>query len=83
MPADGRADIAVVETDGISIWLASGTGFAQAPISPVSIPGATEIAAGDVDGDRALDVAVGPWNGEEVTMLVGKGATLRRVKMCG
>ena len=79
---DGRDDVVVVESDAISVWLASGRGFAQAPTFPFSIRGATEAAIGDLDGDGAADVAVGPWDGDEVTVLVGGAAAARRVRMC-
>jgi hypothetical protein len=79
---DGRDDIVVVETDAISAWLTSDRGFAQAPNSPYSIPGATEAAIGDLDGDGAADVAVGPWEGDEVTVLLQGATAKRRVRMC-
>jgi hypothetical protein len=79
---DGRHDVVVLESDGLSIWLASGSGFAPGPGSPFSIRGATEVAIGDLDGDAAADVAVGPWDGDEVTVILGGGALSRRVQMC-
>jgi hypothetical protein len=79
---DGRDDVVVVESDAISVWLASGRGFAQAPTSPFPIRGATEAAIGDLDGDGAADVAVGPWDGDEVTVIVGRVTAARSVRMC-
>ena len=79
---DRRDDIVVVETDAMSVWFASGRGFARAPGSPFSIRGATEAAMGDLDGDGAADVAVGPWDGDEVTVLVKRVAVARRTRMC-
>jgi hypothetical protein len=79
---DRRDDIVVIETDALSVWLASHRGFARAPGSPFSIRGATEAAMGDLDGDGAADVAVGPWDGDEVTVLVEGATAVRRTRMC-
>ena len=79
---DGRDDIVVVETDAISIWLAAGEGFAQAPGSPFPVRGATEAAVGDLDGDGSADVAVGPWDGNEVTVFSGRPTDKRTIPMC-
>jgi hypothetical protein len=78
---DGRNDLAVVETDAISVWLGGGEGFGQASGSRYSIPGATEAAMGDLDGDGAADVAIGPWEGTDVTLLMGKAAP-RPLRVC-
>jgi hypothetical protein len=79
---DRRDDVVVVESDAISVWLAGGSGFVQRPGSPFSIRGATEAAIGDLDGDGAGDVAVGPWDGDEVSMVIGRHGAVRRVRMC-
>jgi hypothetical protein len=79
---EGHDDVAVVETDSLSVWLAGPRGFTPAPGSPFAVPRATNVAIGDVDGDDAADVAVGPWDGDEVTVLHGRTAATRRVRMC-
>ena len=79
---DGRDDIVVVETDAISVWTAGARGFDRAAGSPFSVRGATGAAAGDLDGDGAADVAVGPWDGDEVTLLSGRLAVTRKMRMC-
>ena len=79
---DERDDIVVVETNAISVWLASGREFVRAPGSPFSVQGATEAAIGDLDGDGAADVAVGPWDGDEVTLIFGRDGVVHRVRMC-
>jgi hypothetical protein len=79
---DRRDDIVVVETDAASVWLAGAGGFVQAPSSPLQIRGATEAAIGHLDGDHNAEVAVGPWDGDEVTVASGGGAAVRRVRMC-
>jgi hypothetical protein len=78
---DRRDDIVVVESDYVSVWPAGARGFSQAPRLRVAIRGATEIALGDLDGDGAADIAVGPWDGNEVTVIIGLG-TPRKVRLC-
>jgi hypothetical protein len=78
---DRRGDVVVVETDAVSVWLAGGAGFVPAPGSPHAIRGATEAAVGDLDGDGAADVAVGPWDGEDVFLLMGTAAP-RALRVC-
>lgn len=78
---DRRDDVVVVETNAVSIWLAGARGFTPSPRSPVAVRGATEVAIGDLDGDGRADIAVGPWDGEEVTLLVGQSAP-RTVRLC-
>lgn len=79
---DGHADVIVVLTDAVDIWLSSSSGFAQAPGSPFRVAGATELATGDLDGDGVADVAVGPWSGSDVTLVRGRTFQTRTVRMC-
>ena len=79
---DRRADIVVVQTDAVSVWHAGRDGFSQARNSPFALRGANAVATGDLDGDGAADVAVGPWDGDEVTILSGREMTARKVRAC-
>lgn len=79
---DRRVDLVVVLSDSVGVWLASPEGFTQAPGSPFQVRGATEVATGDLDGDGVSDVVVGPWEGEEVVVLAGRGLSARRVRAC-
>lgn len=79
---DQRADIVVVETDAVSVWLGGRNGFSAAAGSPFTVAGATEVATGDLDGDGIADIVVGPWDGDEVTVLAGKTLAVRKVRAC-
>jgi hypothetical protein len=79
---DRRTDLVVVHSDSVGVWLAGREGFRQAQGSPFPVRGATEAATGDLDGDGLADVAVGPWEGDEVTVLAGRGLTARKVRAC-
>ncbi|HVE78937.1 MAG TPA: VCBS repeat-containing protein [Gemmatimonadaceae bacterium] len=80
---DRRRDLVVVQTDAVSVWLGGDRGtFTPAPGSPFALRGATEVATGDLDGDGMADVAIGPWDGDEVTVLLGPALAARRVRAC-
>jgi hypothetical protein len=79
---DGQTDIVVIETDALSVWLATGDGFSPASGSPFAIPGATGVATGDLNGDLIPDIAVGPWDGDEVAVISGGDFSMQRVTAC-
>jgi hypothetical protein len=79
---DGRTDIIVVQSDAVSVWLAGREEFSPARGSPWSVRGATEVATGDLDGDGVADVAVGPWDSDEVTVFTGRTLTARKIRAC-
>ncbi len=80
--ADRRNDLVVVQTDAVSVWLGGPARFSEAPGSPFRVPGATQVATGDLDGDGTPEIAVGPWDGDEVTILAGRTLTMRKVLAC-
>ena len=80
---DGRNDIVVVHSDAVSVWLATSHGFSPSPGSPFGVASATEAATGDLNGDGVADIAIGPWNGNEVTLIEGGKLTVRKVRACG
>lgn len=79
---DRRADVIVVHSHAVSVWVAGRDGFSPAAGSPFTIRGATDVATGDLDGDGVADVAIGPWEGDEVTVLTGPKLALRKVRTC-
>jgi hypothetical protein len=79
---DGRGDLAVVETDAVSVWIAGAAGFASAPSKRLALRGATEVAFGDLDGDGVDDVAIAPWDGEDITLLLEGTKVTRTVRVC-
>ncbi|HYH80824.1 MAG TPA: VCBS repeat-containing protein [Longimicrobium sp.] len=82
LDGDARADVAVAHSHAVSVWLGGADRFSAAPGSPHAIAGATELATGDLDGDRVTDVAVGPWEGAEVVVISGGGGARRTIRAC-
>jgi hypothetical protein len=80
---DGRRDLVVVLGDAIGVLAGRQDGsFESMMRTPVAIPGATEIAVGDLDADGAADIAVGSWDGDEVIVLWG-GSLSRQSEAAG
>jgi sugar lactone lactonase YvrE len=70
---DGKLDLAVGESNGISIILGAGDGsFTQASGSPISGV-ATYIAAGDFNGDGKVDLVGTDPNSAQATLFLGGG----------
>jgi hypothetical protein len=72
LDGDRRPEVIVVLDDSVAVLRGdTRSGFTPVPGSPFAVAGATEVAAGDVDGDGIADLAVGPWESDEVTVFLG------------
>jgi hypothetical protein len=72
---DGQSDIAVVETDYISLLLSNGDGTFQPALRFFrgGGPGVDRAAVGDFNGDGAIDLAVTSQGTNQVGVLLGNG----------
>jgi len=70
---DKRNDLVVATVDSVTVLLNSKSGFAPAPGSPFRAgPGAYYVAVGDLNLDGKLDVVASSFEGNAVTVLLGR-----------
>jgi hypothetical protein len=70
---DWRNDLVVASVNSVTVLLGGSRGFGPAPGSPfLAGPGAYNVAVGDVDEDGKLDVAASSFEGNAVTVLLGR-----------
>jgi hypothetical protein len=73
---DGKADLAVADSDGdlIGIMFGQGKGRFSSPLHPYNVAGyPVSIAVGDFNGDTHLDLAVVLFDTNKVQVLLGNG----------
>src|SRR5215475_14264373 len=70
---DRRNDLVAATVDSVTAFLGDGRGFAPAPGSPFRAgPGAYKLAVGDLNEDGKPDVVASSFEGEAVTVLLGR-----------
>jgi hypothetical protein len=70
---DRRNDLVAATVDSVSAFLGDGRGFTPAPGSPFRAgPGAYHLAAGDLNRDGKPDVVASSFEGDAVTVLLGR-----------
>jgi hypothetical protein len=79
---DGRNDVIAVHMGAVSVFFATDQGFAPAPGSPFSVAGASEAVIGDLTGDGIADIAIAPWDQDEITIIEGGTMAVSKARAC-
>jgi hypothetical protein len=70
---DRRNDLVAATVDSVTAFLGDGRGFTPAPGSPFRAgPGAYHLAAGDLNKDGKPDIVASSFEGDAVTVLLGR-----------
>ncbi len=70
---DKRIDLVAATVNSVTVLLRDESGFAPAPGSPFRAgPGAYNVAVGDINEDGRLDIAASSFEGNAVTLLLGR-----------
>ena len=69
---DGKTDLAVAKSGGISVLIGNGNGSFQAPVNYI-VGNPIAIAVGDFNGDGKPDIAVANNYGFDLSVLLGNG----------
>jgi FG-GAP-like repeat len=70
---DRRNDLVAATVNSVTVLLGEGRGFVPAPGSPFRAgPGAYNVTAGDLNEDGKLDVVASSFEGNAVTVLLGR-----------
>jgi hypothetical protein len=70
---DKKSDLVIATVDSVTVLLSDSDRFAPAPGSPFAAgPGAYHLAVGDINKDGKPDVAASSFEGDAVTVLLGR-----------
>jgi hypothetical protein len=70
--ADHHTDLIAATVDSVTVLLGNGEGFAPTPQSFPAGPGAYKVATADLNNDGTPDVVASSFEGDAVTILLGR-----------
>ena len=79
---DASPDIAALWNGTLGLWHRRSGTFEVVDGFPMSIESATEVAAGDVDGDGLDEIVVGPWEGSAITIVNPRSGEREELEAC-